>query len=84
MLIIRRRQGEAILIDIGQGRQIRIVVSEAGSAVALGVEAPREVAVWREEVARQVAETNQEAKRASSEAVLRLLDRGLPGGAAPQ
>ncbi|MDI3316791.1 MAG: carbon storage regulator [Bacillota bacterium] len=82
MLIIRRKQGEAILIDLGQGRQVRVVVAESGSAVALGVEAPREVAVWREEIARQVAEANQEAKRTSSEAVRDLLNRGLPGSEA--
>lgn len=48
MLILRRRLGERIRI----GESIRITVADiGGGAVRLGVECPRDVAIYREEVA---------------------------------
>ena len=53
MLILTRRSGEAVII----GDNVRIAVLDIrGNQVRLGVEAPREVTVHREEVYRRIAE----------------------------
>lgn len=76
MLVMRRRQGEAILI--GDGVEIRIL-SIDGTRVKMGILAPRSVLVTAREIELvrkenlQAAETPQDA----SEAVARLL-KALP------
>jgi carbon storage regulator CsrA len=58
MLILSRRPGDAILIDGG----IRIVVLAADSrGVRLGIEAPPETNIVREEIVNQVADENRRA-----------------------
>lgn len=58
MLILSRRPGEAILLDGG----IRLVVVACDRrGVRLGIEAPPEVGIVREELAREVAAENQRA-----------------------
>ncbi len=53
MLILTRRTGEAVII----GDNVRIAVLDIrGNQVRLGVEAPREVTVHREEVYRRIVE----------------------------
>ncbi len=57
MLILSRKVGQKITV----GRDVTIVVVEIGSGkVRLGIEAPREVAVHRLEVAEAVASTRKE------------------------
>jgi carbon storage regulator len=51
MLILSRRIGEAIVID---GSTRVVVLSASGGTVRLGIEAPREVEVHREEVYRRL------------------------------
>ena len=46
MLVITRKSGESILI----GDDIRIVIVKTGPAVRIGVEAPRDVSIVREEL----------------------------------
>ena len=47
MLVLSRRPNEAILID----GKIKITVIEVrGEQIRLGIEAPKEIAVWREEL----------------------------------
>lgn len=59
MLVLARRVGERILI----GDQIAVTVVKAGpNGVRLGVEAPAEMAVVREELAQQIAD--QQAEKA--------------------
>jgi carbon storage regulator len=53
MLVLSRREGEAIVID---GRIKVTVVEIRGNQVRLGIEAPRDVAVWREELAASAAQ----------------------------
>ncbi len=56
MLILTRRPGEAVIV----GDNVRIAVLDIrGNQVRLGVEAPREVAVHREEVYRRIADEQQ-------------------------
>ena len=58
MLILSRRPGDAILIDGG----IRIVVLAADSrGVRLGIEAPAETNIVREEIVNQIADENRRA-----------------------
>ncbi len=57
MLILRRKAGEALVID----GSIKITVTEIdGDGVRLAIDAPREVPVLREELL-QAAEANKEA-----------------------
>jgi len=58
MLTLSRREGHAIRI----GDSIRIVVSEIrGNTVRIGIEAPRELQVFREELWLKIQEENRAA-----------------------
>ena len=58
MLILSRRVGDAILIDGG----IRIVIIACDrKGVRIGVEAPSDVSILREEIVTQIASENQRA-----------------------
>lgn len=58
MLILSRKQGEAILVDGG----IRIVVlATDNGGVRLGIEAPSEVGIVREEIVERIADENRRA-----------------------
>lgn len=58
MLVLTRKLHQSLFI----GGEIRVTVLEVrGEQVRLGIEAPRSVAVQREEVIRDLALTNQEA-----------------------
>ena len=63
MLILNRRQGEAILLDGG----IRVVVlSSDKRGVRLGIEAPADINIQREELVSQVAAQNRKASAVAS------------------
>jgi carbon storage regulator len=63
VLILNRRQGEAILLDGG----IRIVVlSSDRRGARIGIEAPTEVNIQREELVSRVAEENRRANARST------------------
>ena len=63
MLILNRRQGEAIIIDGG----IRIVVlSSDRRGARIGIEAPTTVNIQREELVSRVAEENRRANARST------------------
>jgi len=58
MLVLKRRQGEAILLDGG----IRIVLLDSDRRGArIGIEAPAETSIKREELVVQVAAENRRA-----------------------
>ena len=62
MLIITRRPGEKIML----GDDIVVHVMEiVGNSVRIGIQAPRAVPVYREEIWNAVREENQAAARAS-------------------
>ena len=66
MLVVRRRQGESLVI----GKDIEVVVLEAGpSRVKLGIMAPREVLVFRKEL-ELTCEQNRAAARADARDIL--------------
>lgn len=69
MLVLTRRSGESVMI----GDQVVVTVVEVrGDVVRLGIEAPREVRVHREEVYRAVGEANAAAAKASEDDMSRL------------
>ena len=69
MLVLTRRSGESVMI----GDQVVVTVVEVrGDVVRLGIEAPREVRVHREEVYRAVGEANAAAAKASDDDMTRL------------
>ena len=57
MLVLSRRPGEAIVMRLPNGQRIKVIVCErrVGGAVALAIEAPRAVEIWREELAAKAA-----------------------------
>ena len=73
MLVLTRRAGESVMI----GDNVIITVLEArGDVIRLGIEAPREVQVHREEVYRELQKANREAA-SPSEVAVRALSRML-------
>lgn len=72
MLVIRRREGEALVIGGPGGERIEIeVLTIEGSQIKLGIRAPREVRVLRKEI----AETEQANQAASQRPAAAALDR---------
>ncbi len=80
MLILGRRPGDAILLDGG----IRVVVMACDKrGVRLGIEAPPDVAIVREEIATLVADENRRASLGST--ANRIVQVLVPAGpAAPR
>lgn len=58
MLILSREIGESIVID---GRITVRVLRLEGGAIKLGIEAPAEVAVHRQEIYQEIQRSNQQA-----------------------
>ncbi len=77
MLVLSRRQGQAIVI--GDNVIVRIVELK-GDQVRLGIDAPRSVIVHREEVAEEIRQENLAAGAAAS---VDLSALPLPGVAKP-
>lgn len=61
MLILTRRVGETFMADIGEGDLVEVtVLGVKGNQVRLGIEAPKDVPVHREEIWRKIqGEANQ-------------------------
>jgi len=65
MLVLTRKPGEKILI----GKDIEVEVLEVrGDQVRLGISAPRHLAVYREEIFREIQEENRRAALAPTTA----------------
>ena len=82
MLTLSRREGHAIRI----GDSIRIVISEIrGNTVRIGIEAPRELQVFREELWLKIQEENRAAAEGPDrDALDAFLDAFGLDGANPQ
>jgi carbon storage regulator len=66
MLVLTRRAGESVMI----GDDIVITVLEArGDVIRLGIQAPRDVQVHREEVYRELQDANRAAASPTEDAV---------------
>lgn len=77
MLILSRKLGESIVID---GRIIVKIVRLDGDLVKLGIEAPADVPVHRQEVYDEIQKNNQEAMTNTKAKLPRLapLDASSP------
>ncbi|MEX2584021.1 MAG: carbon storage regulator CsrA [Gemmatimonadota bacterium] len=70
MLILSRKPGDAIIIGDG----IRVVVIESDRrGVKLGIEAPPEVSILREEIVQAITSENQRANASGGSDWLELL-----------
>ena len=69
MLILSRKIGEKIIIN----DEIEIVVVDTNaSGVKLGINAPKSVSIYREELYREIQATNKTSKAASFDALSEL------------
>lgn len=64
MLVLTRRLGESI--NIGDNIKITVVDID-GKQVKIGIEAPRDVAIFREEVYERIKQENLKAAEATSD-----------------
>jgi carbon storage regulator len=71
MLVLTRKSGEGILI--GNGIKV-VVVDVKGNQVRLGIEAPAELPVHREEVYRKIQEENVTAARIDSTGLRKIAE----------
>ena len=70
MLILSRKTGETVVID---GR-IRVkVIRVEGDVVKIGIEAPAEVSIHRQEVYDEIQRSNQEAATSDQPGVPKIL-----------
>ena len=71
MLVLTRKLGESIAID----DHIKIVVVQIkGKQVRLGIKAPKETKIHREEVYKAIQEQNQEASQTDLDTISTLSD----------
>lgn len=85
MLVLTRRVGESIVI----GNDVVVTVLEVrGEVVRVGIDAPREVAVHRQEVYDEVSAANRRAASPDEQSVAALTQElpgtGGAGGQAPR
>ena len=75
MLALTRKKGESLIID----GKIEVKILEVhGDKVRIGVNAPKEITVFREEVYNMIKESNQEATVANPE-TLKMLQAIMEG-----
>ena len=79
MLILSRKSGESIVID---GRIKVTIIRFEGETVKVGIEAPSEIPVHRQEVYDEIQRSNQQAITRPSVALPKLAARKRPGRAA--
>ncbi len=72
MLVLTRKPGESL--RIGDRVKIRVVALASGH-VRLAIEAPDDVAIYREEVYERIEAANREAAKAPSELVTAAFQR---------
>jgi len=79
MLVLTRKKGESIMI--GGGIEV-VIVGIEGDHVKVGIQAPRQIEVYRKEVYEMIQEANREASESASIAVEmeQLLGRKKDGG----
>ena len=56
MLVLTRQRGETIIVD---GNIIITIIEVRGDKVRIGIEAPRDVSVHREEIYNEIQRDNQ-------------------------
>ena len=81
MLVIRRRQGESLVLDTPAGRVEIDIVELSAARVKVGITAPAEIRILRKEVVLAQQENLAAAGGVSSSGIQALLD-GLQTGTA--
>lgn len=67
MLVLTRKVGQKLIIN----DNIEVTVLEAkGDSIKIGIQAPRNVSVYREEIYEEIKKANQQATQASNTDVL--------------
>jgi carbon storage regulator CsrA len=74
MLVLTRKIDESIVI--GDNIVVKVIAIENGN-VKLGIEAPKEVAIIRDELLQEVRRSNKEANQEVNQADLDLLSQML-------
>lgn len=69
MLVLSRKASESIVID---GRVIVKVIRVDGDVVKVGIEAPADVPIFRQEIHEEIQKSNQEALAPGRRAVPKL------------
>jgi len=80
MLILSRKINESIVID---GRIIVKIVRVEGEVVKVGIDAPSDVPVHRQEVYDEIQRSNREALTQGRPVVPKLDPKGQPSGDPP-
>jgi carbon storage regulator len=78
MLVLSRKLGESIVID---GRIVVTVIRNEGEAVKLGIQAPADVPVHRQEIYEEIQRNNREALTRGQPALPKLASVGCSGSA---
>ena len=76
MLVLSRREGESIVI--GDNIVVTVLEVRAGQ-IRIGIDAPRDLQVHRQEVYRQVMEANQDAVANAKASASMLRGQSRPG-----
>ena len=67
MLVLTRKTGQKIII----ANDIEVTILETkGDAVKLGIEAPKHIAIYREEIYEEIKKANQQAKEQAQSSTL--------------
>ncbi len=75
MLVLTRRTDESVVID---GRIVVRVLRVDGDCVKLGIEAPAEISVHRQEVYQEIQQSNREAATRQNHPIPKISSRA-PG-----
>ena len=77
MLVLTRKIGQKLII----GDNIEITIVDArGDAIKLGINAPRDVKIYREEIYAEICKANKEANQHASSKVLDGILKNVPAG----
>jgi len=74
MLVLARKTNESLVID---GRIVVRVMRVEGDTVKIGIDAPKEVPVFRSEIYEEIEKSNREAVTLKGSKVDGLLAKGL-------
>jgi carbon storage regulator len=80
MLILSRKTGESLVID---GRVIVKIIRTDGDTVKVGIEAPSNIPVHRQEVYEEIQKANREAATRVPHSQLPSLSKAKPSASTP-